>query len=1104
MIPLPRVSSLLPLVAAASAVMSFPLLAGSLEEGFLDPPMSARPQTWWHWMNGNVSKEGITADLEAMKEIGLGGATLFDAGCGVPGGSLKFASPEWFDHVKHAAAEARRLDLEICLPNCSGWSSSGGPWNPAANNMKELVRTERRYTGPRHVREKLPPLPDPHGFAADIAVLAVPVPPAELDTMEKAKGAVTSPSEYVREISFPEPFAADGMFFRIEHDWLWEVGGDVKVEISDDGKRYTEVMTADATLALRAGFDRTERYRPFPREVKARFYRLTFAFRVIGADKGDHVRIKKTKVASVRIGRAKSLSKLCDKTLAKRIPVTPDADTAAADQIVAKDAVRVLKLSADGTLDWQVPPGEWRVIRLGFAANGKKNHPASDFGGGFEVDKLSPSALDYHFEQYAAKLVRHLGPLAGDVSSGLAGILVDSYEIGSQNWTQGLEKEFLKRRGYDMTPYLSVLAGVVIGSVDESERFLADFRRTVADLFVAGYSGALAKKCHQYGLKLWLEPYGNCPCDDLEYGDDVDVPMGEFWSRAAEGNLCVRTGNASVPGYLAHVWGRRYVGAEAFTSGPPSGGRWLTTPFALKAQGDRAFTKGVNRLIFHRFCHQPYVKGGSFAAPGFTLGGYGMHLDRTQTWWKQGRPYMDYLARCQWMLQEGLHVADVLFWHGEEIPSRGGHIVGIPLDFTDHPVPDGFKKDVCSTKALKALRVEGGKVVAPGGTRYEMLVLQDVTEMSSGTLEAIGRLVDAGATVIAPRMPEKTIGLWRYPHGDDAIRSRVAAIWAKGVMKGAAAEGIAARGLVPDVICISAAEGLKDEFSWIHRNYGKDSDAYFVACPNVNAGDFTCSFRVDGREPELWDAESGKVGIAPKSWRRAGGRTEVTFTLPPSGGVFVVFRKPTAALAGGAGSAAVPDRELTPDVTWRVTFPVGWYSVSDETKRVVMDRLVDWTTLEDDDLRYFSGTVSYETEISEAAVKSALKEKAAGRRVWLDLGTVKNFADVTVNGVSFPTLWRPPFRVDVTDALKENGNRVTVRVTNLWPNRMIGDERTCAPDCEWGPRGGLKTIPEFIREGRPSPTGRKTFATWHHWKKDDRLLPSGLLGPVRLVFRTHP
>ena len=1093
---------------AANAVFAYCVIAAfavearadALEAGFKNPPMSARPQTWWHWMNGNVTKEGITADLEAMKEIGLGGATLFDAGCGVPSGPLAFASPEWFDCVKHAAAEARRLGLEICLPNCSGWSSSGGPWNKVEDNMKELVRSEARFTGPRHVREKLPPLPNAHGFAADIAVVAVPVPPAEQMTMERAGGIVTAPSKLVREISFPEPFAADGMFFRIEHDWLWEVAGDVKVETSDDGRVYSELMTADATLALRAGWDRTERYRPFPREVKARFYRMTFDFRVIGRDPGDPERLKKTVIASVRVGRAKSLSNLCDKTFAKRMSVKADPDTAAADQVVAKDAVRVLGLSEGGVLDWEVPSGEWRVIRLGFAANGKKNHPASDFGSGFEIDKLSPAALDRHFEGYAAKLVRHLGPLAGDVSSGLAGILVDSYEIGAQNWTDGFEREFARRRGYDIAPYLPVLAGVIVGSVDESERFLEDFRRTVADLFVAGYSEALAKKCHQYGLKLWLEPYGNCPCDDLEYGDPVDLPMSEFWSRTNGDGRYTDTGNSRIPAYLAHVWGRRYVGAEAFTACPPFGGRWTTTPFAIKAQGDRAFARGINRLIFHRFCHQPFVKPGAFAAPGFTLGIYGMHLDRTQTWWKQGRPYMDYLARCQWMLQEGRNVADVIFWHGEEAPSRGGHVVGWPKDFQDHPVPLGFAKDVCSTRALKALKVVDGKVVAPGGTIYEMLVLQDVSEMSSATLDAVGRLVDAGATVVAPRMPVKVPGLWHYPNGDAEVRSRAESIW-RSVVAGGAEEGIKALGLAPDCICLSAPEGLADETEWIHRRCEGGVDVYFVACPNARAGDFTCSFRIDGRVPELWDAESGKTALAPKSWRRVGTRTEVTFTLPPSGSAFVVFRTATDAREGVSRAPEACLEECALKAAWRVTFPIGWYAGGSETKTVDMPGLVDWTSLGDDDLKYFSGTVLYEAEVPGELMRKALQAKAEGRRVLLDLGDVRNFAEVTFGGTDFPALWRPPYRVDVTDALSPADSRLTVKVTNLWPNRMIGDERLCAPDCKWAKNGGLEEIPAFIREGRPSPTGRKTFATWHHWKKDDSLLPSGLLGPVR--FEMH-
>ena len=1052
-----------------------------LEAGFRAPPMSARPQAWWHWMNGNVSKSGITEDLEAMKEMGLGGATLFDAGCGVPPGpGPAFASPGWYETVRHATDEAARLELEIITPTCSGWSSSGGPWVRPEDGMKVLCHTEARVKGPGKTAVKLPPLPDPHGHCGDIAVLAVPVPPAESRTMARAGATVSTPEPDVTLISFPEPYEAAGVEYRLEHPWCWEIDGEVVVSASDDGRDFTEICRADANVTRRADEDKSLRYEPFPRLVSARYFRIAFRFTTESADPNDAHLIREVKAVDVAVTRRAAIANLADKTLRKRVPVT-HAYAAPADAVVARTEVRDVTSSfgVDGVLRWDVPAGEWRIIRLGYAVNGKRNHPASDHGEGPEVDKLSSAAVARHFDSYSAKL------------EGVRGFLVDSYEIGCQNWTPGFAEEFRRRRGYDMGPYLPVLAGVVVGSTDESERFLWDFRRTVADLFAEGYSGTLARKCHERGLTLSLEPYGNCPCDDLEYGEHADIPMGEFWSKAESGNRFTDVGNAKLPSYLAHVWGRRFVGAEAFTT---ASGRWRTTPFALKAQGDRAFARGVNRLIFHCSAHQPWTEPGR--KPGATLGPYGLYLNRANTWWTCARPWMDYLSRCQWMLQEGTFVADVLFWHGEEAPSRGGHLVKLPEDFRDTPVPAGYDRDVCSTRALHRLRVEDGRIVAPGGTRYRLLVLQDTDEMSPETLETVRRLVEAGARVAAPRKPVRTPGLGGGPDGDSRLRAAADTVWAKGVIRGGAAEGLAALDVAPDFICRSAPEGLAGETAWIHRRTDDGVETYFVACPNEKAGTFTCSFRVDGLEPELWDAETGRTGLKPCAWRREGGRTEVTFELPPSGSTFVVFRRRTSARTGGQ-AAAVTRTEMPLSPKWQVTFPVGWYTGEETVRTVSLPDLVDWTTLDDPELKYFSGTATY---VAHVAVPESAR--VAGGRVFLDLGAVREFAEVTVNGRRFPALWRPPYRVDVTEAVTASRELdVSVRVTNLWPNRLIGDDRLCAPDCEWdGVRNcGLKAIPSWVTEGRQSPTGRKTFSTWRHWTKDDELLPSGLLGPVRLT-----
>jgi len=1072
---------------------------GSLEEGFVEPPQSARPQTWWHWMNGNVSMAGITADLEAMAEIGLGGASLFDIGsdgCKIPEGDVKFNSPEWFDAVKYAASEARRLGLELCLPNCSGWSSSGGPWNTPENSMKFLDFVEMLVAGPGVIEKKLDSIPAPHGFSADIAVVAVPVPASESNTMERAGVRVLVDGPHTRMLTFPEPHASDGCFFRLDYGNLCQVDGEVVVEISDDGTNFIKVCTLDANVARRDDGDRTLRYAPFGRTFCARHWRFLARFWNMSShdDAGAGVTL-----ADLRLDGKVSISHLSDKMFRRRMTVTYDPDVAKADQIVPKSAVRDITdcLGLDGVLRWNVPSGDWRIIRLGYAANGRRNSPASEHGAGLEVDKLSEKALDFHFEQYAAKLVHHLGNLAGHGESGLNGILVDSYEVGCQNWTQGLENEFAQRRGYDMAPYYPVLAGVVVGSVDESERFLYDFRRTVADLFVDNYSGALARKCHEYGLKLTIEPYGNCPCDDLEYGENADIPQCEFWSRPAMyGDRYVDSGNASLPAYIAHVWGKRFVGAEAFSSYPAVGGRWRTTPYSLKAQGDRVFTKGVNRIIFHRFTHQPWTKPARL--PGMTMGAWGIHLDRTQTWWRLGRAWMDYLARCQWMLQEGTFVADVLFWHGEEAPSRGGHLVGFPEDFSDHTIPAGYAKDVCSTRALKQLRVADGRIVAPGGVRYRLLVLQDVDEASPETLAAVERLVDAGALVVAPRRPIRMPGLRDYPNGDARIDAVAKRIWAKGVVTGRASDGLAKLALQRDFICLAAPEKIEHEVSWIHRTYADGADAYFVACPNEKSGLVSASFRIDGRVPELWDAETGRIGLEPIEWRRVGGRTEVTFEMRPSGSVFVVFRTPTTLRAGGCGRDRPADRRMAVDGPWRLSFPVNWYSGGTNEKSVVLGTLVDWTKLEDNDMKYFSGTAIYRTTVD-------LHDCCVNDRVILDLGEVKNFAEVAVNGVSYPVLWRPPYRLDVTNACCGETVKldVTVKVTNLWPNRLIGDDRLFDEDCEWGDpvhksfwRAGIVRIPDWVKNGLPSPTGRHTFTTWRHWSRQDALLPSGLMGPV--------
>ena len=928
------------MAALLACAVSAPGARADMADSFRNPPDSAKPQVWWHWMAGNVTREGITADLEAMADVGIGGAMLFDAGLGtrwgVPEGSLDFNTPEWYDMVKFAAAEAKRLGLELGIANCSGWANSGGPWNTPSNAMKTVCWTETAVKGGSRVEVKLPQPKDDVGFYSDIAVVAFPTP--------------------------AEKF--------VLKDWDFKC-------FSNRGRRYdapeTRVAPPEAVVARSSVVDLTKSFR------------------------------------------------------------------------------------GDGTLAWDAPSGDWTVLRVGYRALNRKNGTGTRLGKGLECDKLSKEALRVHWENYVRKTVKALGPELVGPAGPLKTVLNDSYEVGTQNWTHGFEREFESRAGYGIVKWLPALAGRVVDSVADTERFYRDFRLVVTKLFAENYAGEMRRLAHEDGLQLAIEPYGEIPSDDLLYGEAADIPTAEFWAKL-DSPRWVRQAAS-----IAHAKGRRIVAAESFTTNAREG-RWQNTPWSMKAKCDWVYSEGLNRIIYHRFAHQPWTNPARL--PGMTMGPFGVHFDRTQTWWKQTKPWLMYQRRCQYLLQEGSFVCDVAWYcpPGYLYINWGKDPHKMPV-----PVPTGFTYDFVSGTSLAEMKVEGGEIVLPSGQRYSALVLPErFFELPPDGKRHLERLRAAGARIIA---------------FEDA--------------KSVLASG------TPDV----AWSDAQAKVNWIHRrDYG--ADWYFVASPDESPRRLDVSFRVSGRRPELWNPETGETRPA-RLYAVKDGVTTVRITFGPCGSWFVVFRdvesgKPLSELppeqpCGDAGLLDLPGGQVaaTPvEGNWKLAFPVDWYAGGSAVKTLDTP-LVDWTSLGDDDFKYFSGTATYSKTINFA-------EWPAGTRLLLDLGDVKNFADVTVNGKPFPTLWKPPFRVDVTDAVHAGKNTVEVRVTNLWPNRIIGDD-FLPEDCTFEPgkpimERHLNGWPQFILDGKPSPSGKRTFATWKHWTKDDSPLASGMLGPV--VLRT--
>jgi len=749
------------------------------------------------------------------------------------------------------------------------------------------------------------------------------------------------------------------------------------------------------------------------------------------------------------------------------VVAVPDGDSPAPESLIDLSG----KMSADGRLEWDPPGGSWTVYRFGYTSTGKGCAPAPEEVRTLECDKLSADDSRFHFEQVLGPLREHLGSLLGKTMQHL---LLDSYEAGPLNWTEGFRGEFEKRRGYDPLVWLVTLDKRVVGDADRSARFAWDFKSTASDLFLENNLRQGKAMMNALGVRMYLEPYEG-PFDTLVAATIPDLPMVEFWNPG--GKLYY-----GIVAPAAQAAGIRVIGAEAFTA-KPTEAAWSETPAKLKAGGDLAWVGGVNRLFLHHWVHQPF---GDHIKPGMSMGWWGTHFGRNQTWFEPGKAWIAYLGRSQALLQRGEPVSDFLALD---------HASAQPANRAD---------TIAASVLVAQADVKSGRIVLTGGRSYAFLELDP---KSSSILPATARklkaLADAGAALVLGQRPEKSPSLQDFPKADAEVAAISSELWSRlgnGRIFARTEDALAALRIGPDFVMDHKQAGI----SYTHR-HGGNTEIYFITNVTDKPAAGTVSLRTEGMIPELWDPERGTRRTAD-GWRVRDGRTEFDLDLEANTSVFVVLHQPAKETASANRPAAKPPAALIPlDGPWDVT----WSQDEKET----LPALVSWTASENPAVKYFSGTAVYRKSFEVPA--GWLDRDGGNRKAVLDLGVVKELARVRVNGTDCGVAWHAPFRVEVGQALRPGRNTLEIEVTNTWANRLIGDEQE-PPDCLYGlpvvqkywkdkngqplPVGSqLLEFPEWLAKAQPRPGKRLGFCSWNYFTKDSPLMESGLLGPVQLM-----
>lgn len=1121
---------LLSLLLATAALCQVPALADAelgssqgeagldLAQAFRDPPSEARPRVWWHWVNGNITADGLVKDLQWMKRVGIGGAQSFDANLKSPQiveRRLVYMTPEWKSAFRAAAQEAGRLDLELAIASSPGWSETGGPWVVPQDGMKKLVWSQTDIQGGRKLTARLPQPPGATGpyqsivaesgthsnindkgpalpapYYRDVAVMAFPVsapqplarpvatdtagqkvdiaPLVDDDLQTSVKLAKVKKGVTTLELAFPKAQTVRTMTLFVPGGAGKFVGANLQARLEAETSDGSWTVIRDIPLSR---VPTTLGFAP----VTARKFRVAFnevsslpniappppgidltalSSGFSGPKQDPSIPIAELRLTSeARVDRVEAkagFDVVPDYyALSQGLDDTPGVKPGTVIDIT--DRVR-----PDGTLDWRAPKGNWRILRLGYSLIGTMNHPAPREATGLEVDKYDAQAVRRYMEHYIAMYRDAAGAdMVG--TKGVQAIVNDSIEVGAANWTPRMVELFKRLRGYDPTPWLPTVTGTIVGSRKQTDRFLFDFRRTLADLLASEHYGTVATVAHENGLKVYgeaLEDHRPQIGDDMAMRSHADVPMAAMWHfPQSMGPRPTYLADIKGAASVAHIYGRPYVAAESLTSMLAP---WAYGPRDLKHVIDLEFANGVNRPVIHTSVHVPTDD----KKPGVRLSIFGQDFNRNEAWAELARPWMDYIARNSLMLQQGRNVADIAYFYGEEAPITGLYggqpVAGIPktnaYDFVN------------ADALLNMFGNDGGDLVTSGGARYRVLYLGgSSSRMSLGVLRKIAQLVEGGATVIG-RRPEGDPGIAADQAEYEAIAARLwpgtptARVGRGQVIAGnILGDGLRQAGVAPDFSYTAQQEDSALPF--VHRRM-KDGDIYFISNQKNRLETIQARFRVSGKAPELWHAETGTY--EPVSYTISGTETIVSLILQPDESVHVVFRKPAT-----GNNVVVRKAELSALANLGGPWKVRFQPERGAPAEAELPTLAPLNEHANPGIKYFSGIAAYETEFR------APKDWKPGQPLVLDLGEAREIAEVTVNGKPAGYTWHKPHVLDIGAFVRPGRNRLQLRVANLWINRLIGDAQPGAEKVTW----------------TASPT----------YRKDAPLRPSGLIGPVRLL-----